>query len=77
MRKLTQKEKRDLRVIGKQISLSRNTAGFRQIDVAKKAKLNYRHYQNIEYGKADLRMSTLLRILNVLNVSPCNFFFGL
>ena len=59
--------------IGKRIRLRRESLGYTLRDVASKAGLTYQQLQKYETGKDGLRLETLLKISEVLNVKLSYF----
>jgi DNA-binding XRE family transcriptional regulator len=51
-----------LKCVGKNIREARRKAGLRQIDIETRAGITYRHYQNIEAGKINVGITTLLKL---------------
>lgn len=60
--------------IGYQISQKRREHGLTQLELAKRAGLPQPNLSNIEKGRQDLTVSTLIRIARALGVSPRQFF---
>lgn len=58
-----------LRSIGRKIALFRKLKGLNQFDLASEAGKMINTISNIERGIADPRLSTLLAIMNVLDIS--------
>ncbi len=56
--------------IGSNIYQARKRLGLTQADVAEAAGLSDRTYANIERGLVNMRLKTLLRICEVLHISP-------
>lgn len=52
-----------LKRFGQEIKVERKKMGLSQISAAKGMHLDYRHYQNIEGGKINLRVDTLLKLI--------------
>ena len=57
-----------LKSLGRTFKSARKSLGLSQVVAANKMQVDYRHYQNIEGGKINLRMDTLLRLLNFYNL---------
>ena len=60
----------DLGIIGKKLLLIRKRIGMTQAEVAESAGLSDRTYADIERGTVNMRTETLLRICNVLHITP-------
>ena len=60
----------DLRAIGNRLLSIRKRAGLTQAEVAEAAGLSDRTYADIERGSVNMRTETILRICNVLHVTP-------
>ncbi len=60
----------DLEKIGEKIRYFRNLRGLSQEATAEKSELSYRIYSDIERGKVNTRILTLLKICNVLDITP-------
>ncbi len=60
----------DLRAIGNRLLSIRKRAGLTQAEVAEAAGLSDRTYADIERGSVNMRTETVLRICNVLHVTP-------
>ena len=60
----------DLRAIGNKLLVIRKRLGMTQADVAEAAGLSDRTYADIERGTVNMRTETLLRICNVLRITP-------
>ena len=60
----------DLRAIGNRLLTIRKRAGLTQAEVAEAAGLSDRAYADIERGSVNMRTETLLRICQVLHVTP-------
>jgi len=60
----------DLRTIGNKMLAIRKRMGMTQAEVAESAGLSDRAYANIERGTVNMRMDTLLRICNILHITP-------
>ena len=56
--------------IGDNLYIIRRKSGKTQAEVAELAGLSDRAYADIERGTVNMRVETLLRICNVLNVTP-------
>lgn len=60
----------DLRTIGNKLLTIRKRMGMTQADVAEAAGLSDRTYADIERGTVNMRTETILRICNVLHITP-------
>lgn len=60
----------DLRAIGNRLLSIRKRAGLTQAEVAEAAGLSDRTYADIERGMVNMRTETVLRICDVLHVTP-------
>lgn len=60
----------DFQAIGSKLYTFRKRSGLRQIDVAVAAGISERNYADIERGLVNTRLSTLLRICDVLGITP-------
>ncbi len=53
-----------LKEFGKQLKTTRKKMGLSQVAAAQAMHIDYRHYQNIEGGKINLRLDTLIKLVN-------------
>ena len=60
----------DLRTIGNRLLGIRKRMGMTQAEVAESAGLSDRTYADIERGTVNMRTETILRICNVLHITP-------
>ena len=60
----------DLRTIGNRLLNIRKRMGMTQAEVAESAGLSDRTYADIERGTVNMRTETILRICNVLHITP-------
>lgn len=60
----------DFRKIGNKLLVFRKKAGLTQAEVAEEAGLSDRTYAEIERGTVNMRIETILRICNVLRITP-------
>ncbi len=60
----------DLHAIGNKLLTIRKRMGMTQAEVAEAAGLSDRTYADIERGTVNMRIATILRICNVLHVTP-------
>ena len=52
-----------LKEFGKSLKTSRKQMGLSQVIAAQNMRIDYRHYQNIEGGKINLRLDTLMKLV--------------
>lgn len=57
-------------IIGKNLYAFRKKCGLTQFEVAENANLSDRTYADIERGHVNMRIDTLIKICNVLNITP-------
>lgn len=60
----------DMRAVGNKLLLIRKRMGMTQAEVAEAAGLSDRTYADIERGSVNMRTETILRICNVLHITP-------
>lgn len=60
----------DFHSIGNKLLYIRKKKGFTQADVAEAAGLSDRTYAEIERGTVNMRIETILRICNALQITP-------
>ena len=60
----------DMRTIGNKLLAFRKRSGLTQAEVAEAAGLSDRTYADIERGTVNMRTETLLKICNVLHITP-------
>ena len=60
----------DLRAVGNKLLAIRKRMGMTQTEVAEAAGLSDRTYADIERGYVNMRTETILRICNVLHITP-------
>ena len=60
----------DFAIIGNNFYAIRKKAGLTQAEVAEAAGISDRTYADIERGTVNMRVETLLRICNVLKITP-------
>jgi len=60
----------DLHAIGNKLLTIRKRMGMTQAEVAEAADLSDRAYADIERGSVNMRIETILRICNVLHITP-------
>lgn len=64
----------DLHTIGNKLLAIRKRSGLTQAEVAEAAGLSDRTYADIERGTVNMRAETILRICNVLHITPDEIF---
>lgn len=60
----------DFQTIGNRLLALRKRKGFTQADIAKRAYLSERAYADIEHGKTNMRLETVLSICKALEITP-------
>ncbi|MGN0622237.1 MAG: helix-turn-helix domain-containing protein [Porcipelethomonas sp.] len=60
----------DFRTIGNKLLAIRKKAGLTQSEVAEAANLSDRTYADIERGTVNMRIETILKICNALQITP-------
>ena len=60
----------DFTIIGNKLFSFRKRMGMTQAEVAEAAGLSDRTYADIERGSVNMRIETILRICNVLHITP-------
>ena len=60
----------DLQTIGNKLLSIRKRMGMTQAEVAEAADISDRAYAEIERGSVNMRIETILRICNVLHITP-------
>ena len=58
-----------LKDVGKNLREARRRAGLRQKEVEARSGIAYRHYQDIEAGKVNIRIATLCRLASAFGTS--------
>jgi ribosome-binding protein aMBF1 (putative translation factor) len=58
-----------LRQVGRNIKSVRVKQGLRQTDIVEMLGMNYRHYQDIEAGKINVRIGTLIELAQIYKVN--------
>ena len=66
----------DLHAIGNKLLAIRKRMGMTQAEVAESAGLSDRTYADIERGVVNMRTETILRICNVLHITPDEILVG-
>lgn len=64
----------ELTTIGDKLYRVRKRLGYTQAEVAEAAELSTRAYAEIERGCVNMRIETLLKICNVLHITPDELF---
>jgi transcriptional regulator with XRE-family HTH domain len=57
-----------LKEFGVQLKTTRKAMGLSQVNAAQQMRIDYRHYQNIEGGKINLRLDTLMKLVKFYNL---------
>lgn len=57
-----------LQLVGRNIAQQRRKLALNQRDAAEKSAISYRYFQSIEAGSANLTLSTLFRLSQLLKV---------
>jgi transcriptional regulator with XRE-family HTH domain len=57
-----------LKEFGKTLKHTRKQMGLSQVTAAQNMRIDYRHYQNIEGGKINLRLDTLMKLVKFYNL---------
>lgn len=63
-----------LKEVGLALRKIRKARGLTQLELASRASLAYRHYQDIETGRVDVQLSTIQRLAEVLKLKPWEIF---
>lgn len=66
-----------LKEFGKQLKTTRKQMGLSQVTAAQNMRIDYRHYQNIEGGKINLRLDTLIKLVKFYNLDKVSRPFNL
>jgi transcriptional regulator with XRE-family HTH domain len=61
-----------LKEFGKQLKTTRKQMGLSQVTAAGNMHIDYRHYQNIEGGKINLRLDTLIKLVKFYNLDKAS-----
>lgn len=64
----------ELTTIGDKLYRVRKRLGYTQAEVAEAAEISTRAYAEIERGSVNMRIETLLKICNVLHITPDELF---
>jgi two-component system, response regulator PdtaR len=63
-----------LKELGKILKILRKDKGLSQVEFSKELGINYRHYQDLEGGKSNLKMETLFNLAKFYNLSVPKLF---
>lgn len=66
-----------LKEFGKTLKQTRKTMGLSQVTAAQNMRIDYRHYQNIEGGKINLRLDTLMKLVKFYSLDKLSRPFNL
>lgn len=66
-----------LKEFGKTLKVTRKKMGLSQVTAAQNMRIDYRHYQNIEGGKINLRLDTLIKLVKFYNLDKVSRPFNL
>lgn len=66
-----------LKEFGKTLKTTRKQMGLSQVTAAQNMRIDYRHYQNIEGGKINLRLDTLMKLVKFYNLDKITRPFNL
>lgn len=66
-----------LKEFGKTLKTTRKQMGLSQVTAAQNMRIDYRHYQNIEGGKINLRLDTLMKLVKFYNLDKVSRPFNL
>ena len=66
-----------LKEFGKQLKTTRKQMGLSQVNAAQNMRIDYRHYQNIEGGKINLRLDTLIKLVKFYSLDRVSRPFNL
>ncbi len=66
-----------LKEFGKSLKTTRKQMGLSQVTAAQNMRIDYRHYQNIEGGKINLRLDTLMKLVKFYNLDKVSRPFNL
>lgn len=65
-----------LKEFGRQLKTTRKQMGLSQVTAAQNMRIDYRHYQNIEGGKINLRLDTLIKLVKFYNIDKAGRSFN-
>lgn len=66
-----------LKEFGQTLKTTRKQMGLSQVTAAQNMKIDYRHYQNIEGGKINLRLDTMMKLIKFYNLAKNSPHFNL
>ncbi len=66
-----------LKEFGQTLKTTRKGMGLSQVTAAQNMKIDYRHYQNIEGGKINLRLDTMMKLVKFYNLAKNSQAFDL
>lgn len=66
-----------LKEFGKTLKVTRKQMGLSQVSAAQSMHIDYRHYQNIEGGKINLRLDTLIKLVKFYNLDKSSQTFNI
>lgn len=66
-----------LKEFGRTLKQTRKQMGLSQVTAAQNMRIDYRHYQNIEGGKINLRLDTLMKLVKFYNLDKVSRPFNL
>ena len=66
-----------LKEFGRMLKKTRKDMGLSQVNAAQNMHIDYRHYQNIEGGKINLRLDTLIKLVKFYNLDKVSRPFNL
>lgn len=66
-----------LKEFGRTLKETRKSMGLSQVTAAQNMRIDYRHYQNIEGGKINLRLDTLMKLVKFYNLDKVSRPFNL
>jgi len=66
-----------LKEFGQTLKTTRKQMGLSQVTAAQNMKIDYRHYQNIEGGKINLRLDTMMKLIKFYNLAKSTSQFNL
>jgi len=66
-----------LKEFGRQLKTTRKQMGLSQVTAAQNMRIDYRHYQNIEGGKINLRLDTLIKLVKFYSLDRVSRPFNL
>ena len=66
-----------LKEFGKSLKAARKSMGLSQVAAAQSMHIDYRHYQNVEGGKINLRLDTLIKLVRFYGLDKAHRPFSL